>query len=364
MKTVMCVLVLAGVAGVMFGAVSVDAGPKTTIYGLDFAKAYPTPENPKDRAAIEADMVRVLGSGQEFTYRHTGEEELKLWLYPPNPGVKNTKPSEKPTPAVVFIHGGGWGGGHASYFSPQAIYFAQRGVTAVTINYRLTNSLSDNIDKKVAKKEKSFVEDCVKDSKTALRWLRQHAAQFNIDPDRIVCAGGSAGAHIISAMATMPEFNNPGDNLKISARPNTMVLYNPAFDFVDSTPGGKKGVAQSKRLGVPIEQVSPPHRVDATTPPTLVLSGEKDGWAPPDLLHAFMNRMKKHSRPVTFVEYLGATHGFFNYWPSQNPFFASTTKQMDLYLIELGYLNGAPNVRKLMPWYQDEPATRVHRNMD
>ncbi|MHC4996081.1 MAG: alpha/beta hydrolase [Planctomycetota bacterium] len=341
-------------------AASLHAEPSTTVYGLDFSKAYPAnPDNPKDRSLISADMVRVLDHAQEYTYRHTGEEELKLWLYPP---TTPPTPGDEPTPAIVFIHGGGWGGGHASYFSPQAIYFAQRGVTALTINYRLTGSLSDNVNAKIKKKKPTYAEDCVRDSKTALRWLRHHAAQFNIDPDRIAVAGGSAGAHIIAAMATMPRFNNPGDNLKTSARPNAMILYNPAFDWVDSTPGRKKGLAQSKRLGLPIEQVSPPHLVDGATPPALLLSGELDNWSPPDILHSFMDRMKTHGRPVTFVEYLGAHHGFFNYWPSQNPFFASTTEQLDRYLIGLGYLQGEPNVRELMPWYQEEPGIRVHKN--
>ncbi len=57
--------------------------------------------------------------------------------------------------------------------------------------------------------------------------------------------------------------------------------------------------------------------------------------------------MKENDVPARFVEYAGASHGFFNYWPAHNPYFASTLEQTDQYLTELGYLSGQPNVRDL-----------------
>jgi acetyl esterase len=336
---------------------SLLASPSTRVYGFDFSKHYPDPDN---RDSIMEDMMAVLRQGEEITYRTTEEEALKLWIFAPH--APKGKTAREKLPAIVFIHGGGWGGGHAAYFSPQAVYFAQRGIVSVTINYRLTKSLTENIPEKIRKEQESTIEDCVRDAKSAIRWLRSHADNYNIDRDQIIISGGSAGAHITACLASMDQFNNPEDDLDISPRPNAMVLFNPAIDFVDSEEGRNVGLPQAKRLGLPLEAISPAHLVDENTPPTLILSGEKDPLIPPALVYKFLDRMKAHDRPARYVEYMGASHGFFNFWPPHNAFFASTLEQADKYLIELGYLSGEPLVQELVTWYKTEPEMTIHNN--
>lgn len=347
----------AGLIGLMASLLS--ASESTTVYGFDFSKTYADPD---DRTVIMEDMMSGLEQAEEVIYRTTDEEDLKLWVF--SPETKKNNPSSGKIPAIVFIHGGGWGGGHAAYFSPQAIYFAQRGIVAVTINYRLTRSLTENIPDKIRKQTVSYIEDCVRDSKTAIRWLRTHAQDYHIDPGKIIISGGSAGAHIAGCLTPMDQFNNPGDDLHVSPRPNAMIFFNPAIDFVDSEQGRKIGLAQAERLGMPLEETSPAHLVDQNTPPTLILSGENDPLIPPPLINNFLGRMKENDVQARFIEYAGANHGFFNFWPAHNPYFASTLEHADQYLTELGYLSGQPNVSDLMHWYQTEPQTTVHSTED
>jgi len=328
-----------------------------TLSGIDFSKDFTDPE---DRDAIKLYMTEALDEAEAIVYRSTSEEDLKLWIY--RPTTSNAVGPRERTPAIVFIHGGGWGGGHASYFAPQAYYFAQRGILSVTLNYRLTNSLTENIPRKVPKREKSYIEDCVRDAKSAMRWLRSRADELGIDPDRIVVSGGSAGAHIAMCLGTMNAFNNPEDDLALSPHPNAMILFNPAIDFIESEQGRKIGRAMADRLGLPLETLSPAHLVDTKTAPTLILSGEKDTLIPPALVYRFLERMAAVDRPARFVEYAGAGHGFFNFWPARNPYFVSTIEKADEYLVELGYLSGEPDIRQRVPWYTGEPAFTVYNS--
>jgi acetyl esterase/lipase len=95
----------------------------------------------------------------------------------------------KPRPGIVVIHGGGWLEGDKSSFASREggvpgniVDFAERGFVAVTINYRLSGEAPFP----------AALEDC----KCAVRWLRAHAKDYHLDPDRIGAYGNSAGGHL------------------------------------------------------------------------------------------------------------------------------------------------------------------------
>ena len=96
--------------------------------------------------------------------------------------------SEKPRPALVFVHGGGWSSGdkRRGTFKTIPIEYAQKGYVCISVNYRLTS-------------EAAFPA-CLEDVKCAVRWLRAHAEKYNVDPDRIGGYGNSAGAHLVSLL--------------------------------------------------------------------------------------------------------------------------------------------------------------------
>ena len=72
--------------------------------------------------------------------------------------------------------------------------------------------------------------ECVKDGKSAVRYLRKNAAALGIDPDRIVAGRGSAGGHVAAATATLSNYEESGEDLSVSSRPNAPVLFNPVYD--------------------------------------------------------------------------------------------------------------------------------------
>ncbi|MEM8713895.1 MAG: alpha/beta hydrolase fold domain-containing protein, partial [Planctomycetota bacterium] len=76
---------------------------------------------------------------------------------------------------------------------------------------------------------------CVEDGKSAVRWIREHAAEIGVDPGRLAAGGGSAGGHVAAAIATVNGFNADQDDLSVSCVPEALVLFNPVFD---NGPGG------------------------------------------------------------------------------------------------------------------------------
>jgi acetyl esterase/lipase len=107
----------------------------------------------------------------------------KLDLYLPE-----APPAGKLTPAVVWIHGGGWGGGTKNEARAKNIcgILARAGYVAVSVDYRLGEGAWP-----------TNLFDC----KNAVRFLRAHAAEYQLDPNRIAVAGGSAGGHLALMVA-------------------------------------------------------------------------------------------------------------------------------------------------------------------
>ncbi|MEO1994912.1 MAG: alpha/beta hydrolase [Planctomycetaceae bacterium] len=100
-------------------------------------------------------------------------------------------------------------------------------------------------DYRVIRKHKTTPFECVKDGKSAVRWIRQHAAELGVDPDRIVAAGGSAGGHVAAYTGVIQGHEEEGEDANISSLPDAMILYNPVIDTTEEGYGVSK-VGQGK----------------------------------------------------------------------------------------------------------------------
>jgi acetyl esterase/lipase len=93
-------------------------------------------------------------------------------------------PAGEQLPAVILVHGGGWKSGYRAEFAPMAVRLAQQGFAAFTISYRLSGE--------------ARYPAALQDVQDAVRWVRAHAGELHIDPQRIALAGGSAGGQLAS----------------------------------------------------------------------------------------------------------------------------------------------------------------------
>ena len=153
-----------------------------------------------------------------IVYGTVAGKEMKLNAFLPGN-------STNPVPAIVEIHGGWWhGGGAATQFDHVGGWqiFGRRGLAIFSIEYRLG-------------KEGGFPES-IRDCRNAIRFIRQNAARFNIDPARIDVTGGSAGGHLSLMVAMVPEdFDDggPTPGLEgVSAKVSGSFSFIPPTDFV------------------------------------------------------------------------------------------------------------------------------------
>jgi acetyl esterase/lipase len=129
---------------------------------------------------------------REFVYKKYPAYDLKLYV--------DMAKSLKPTPFMVYIHGGGWARGDAGANKDLSQYCAVKGgVTGVRISYTLAGQPDANI------------EATIQDVLDAVKFIREHAAELNIDPARMGFCGGSAGGHL-SAVAAM---STPGTKVLV-----------------------------------------------------------------------------------------------------------------------------------------------------
>ena len=255
-------------------------------------------------------------------YKAAGETKLKLFIFNPAGAPARS--------AIVFFFGGGWKGGSPVQFETQCRYFASRGMLAVAADYR------------VSSRNGTKITDCVRDAKSALRYLRQNASRLGIDPQRIAAAGGSAGGHLAAAAGIIPGLDDPAEDASISSRANALVLFNPAV-VTAAMPASERmtlgAVSNLPELeGIDRTAVSPWHHIAPGNPPTIIFHGRADTTVPYATVEAFTRKMLAAGNRCELVGFDGAVHGFFNYRAAGNKEYDETLQRADKFLTSLGYL--------------------------
>lgn len=256
-------------------------------------------------------------AAETLTYKKAGERELKLFLEKP----ADWKASDK-RPAIVFFFGGGWVAGNAGQFAKQSEYLESRGMVGVRVEYRV-----------IPKGDKGPPTLCCADAKSAMRYVRSHAAELGIDPQRVAAAGGSAGGHLAAFTALVEGQDDANDDLTVSCKPDALILFNPVFN-------NGPGQWGNERVRQRYKEFSPAHHITKDAPPTIVFLGDEDRLIPVSVLRDYEAKMKDAGvRCDTFV-YAKAGHGFFN----NEPFYSQTLIESDKFLTSLGWLTGPPTL--------------------
>ncbi|MGL5019415.1 MAG: alpha/beta hydrolase [Luteolibacter sp.] len=225
-------------------------------------------------------------------------------------------------PAIVFFHGGGWYGGHNNQFFTQCRYLALRGMVAFAAEYRCINDF------------KTTPKECVIDGKSAVRWLRQHATELGIDPDKLAAGGDSAGGHIAAATAFIKGFEEESEDKATNSRPDALVLFEPVLD---NGPGG----FANELVKAYWKDFSPIDNIGDNPPPAIVLLGTNDEYVPVETGKRFQRLMQEKGGRSDLHLYQDKKHGFFNLWIGKE-YLAITLVEVDRFLASLGYLKGEP----------------------
>jgi acetyl esterase/lipase len=265
----------------------------------------------------------IASTGADFisetvTYKKVDDRELKLIVE--KPAVWKATDQR---PAIVFFFGGGWVKGTPDQFQSQSQYLATRGIVSIRVEYRV-----------IPKGEAGPPIVCCNDAKSAMRWVRGHAGELGVDPQRIAAAGGSAGGHLAAFTSMVNGIDDPTDDLKVSPRGDALLLFNPVFD---NGPDNGWGAA---RIGERYPEFSPAHNISPDDPPMIVFLGGNDKLIPVSVLDRFKANMEKVGVRCDAHVYDGQPHGFFN----KDPYLTITLSEVDKFLASLGWLQGEPQL--------------------
>jgi len=220
--------------------------------------------------------------------------------------------------AIVFFFGGGWRNGSYKQFEPHCQHLARKGMVAMAADYRIKSLHNTTPFESIA------------DAKSAIRWMRAHADELGINPDRIVAGGGSAGGHLAACTAILEDVNDTNDDLSVNAVPNAMVLFNPVADATELA--GHFGSEEKAKKGSPL------HHIRANLPPSIIFHGTKDTTVKAASVEAFQDAMLKFDNECELILFGGAGHGFFNFGRNEGKYYRRTVALMDIFLKEHGFI--------------------------
>ena len=246
----------------------------------------------------ESEVGWFRGSGvtkiSNVTYATRDSGDLKADVYLPK--------TEGPHPAILAIHGGYWSFGSKSAMSGRARTLADRGYVVVNIDYRLAG------DGDV------LMEDIIHDVKSAIIWMRENAAEYNIDPDQIGTYGYSAGGHLALMMGVTDgsEGLEGPDANGTSTRVQAVVAGAPGTEFrnraTDDTTfeflfGGTRG-----ELPEEYAAASPGNWVSADDPAIMMFYGTNDTVISQENLLDFKDDLDSASVENELLEIPGGSH--------------------------------------------------------
>lgn len=167
-------------------------------------------------------------------------------------------------PLLVYLCGGGFAEVDRNVWIPELVYFAKRGYAVASLEYSVTSLTRFPMQ--------------IEDIKSGIRFLRKHACQYGIDPDRILIMGESAGAYFsaLAGVTSQVKDYDKGENLDISSSVNAVVcLYPPTKVNLKSLPSLDGNLPSDVTRYADIMSYITPK-----TPPFLILHGDNDNIVP------------------------------------------------------------------------------------
>jgi acetyl esterase/lipase len=248
------------------------------------------------------------------TYKTVGSFKLDIHIFLPDSLLNGNK-----RPSIVYFHGGSWSEGKPDWFFYACENYAKKGWVACAVEYRTFG------------REGTMPFDAVMDAKSAIRWLRQHSNVYNIDTNKIIASGNSAGGHLILCAALADKWNEKTDDLKFSSVPNVLMVNSGVYDLTDQNTAWIRKDLKDKNL---VKEISPAYLFKKNFPPTLIIHGTDDKNVSYSTAQKFVTEMKgAGNNTIEFESLTGAGH-FIWYAPKYS---SEVSRLRNEFLTKLGY---------------------------
>ena len=223
-------------------------------------------------------------------YKTVDGKKLRLLVILPS------QMADQKAPAMVWIHGGAWVAGSPEGFVPHLRYSAALGCAAFSIEYRLIPKPGANepVTNKIT------IGDCLADCADAIRYIRQHANELGIDPQRIVVISDSAGGHLALCLGTM--------DLPEEAKANVVINCNGISDmtaekWIKYISHGTGQLQMAKNL-------SPVNFLDPKDAPILTMNGANDQVVTSAEAESFFDSCKRAGIDTEYILFPDMRHAF------------------------------------------------------
>ena len=224
-------------------------------------------------------------------FKKVGDKSLRLLMMQPQRQNKNQK-----CPVMVWIHGGAWRAGSPEGYIPHLRYSVAHGAVGVSIEYRLippSGKLSDNTND-------NSVNDCITDCIDAIRYIRKHADELGIDPEKIMVIGDSAGGHLALCLGVLDLPKDEKANVVINCNGISDMTVEKWIKYI------KPGSDQTETA----KKLSPINHTDAGDPPILTMNGAKDQVVTPADAERFYDTCKKSGIDTEYILWPDMRHAF------------------------------------------------------
>ena len=241
------------------------------------------------------DSAKLGTAERDVTYCTMNNLPQKMDIYYPSSGG--------PWPVLMYVHGGSWYQGDKAEGEGWR-GMNEQGFLVVSVNYRLGDYQT---------KFPAMIEDV----KCAVRYLRAHASDYNVDPDHIGAIGASAGGHLVALLGTADQSAgwDVGEYLEQSSRVQAVISMAGIADFTSNIPSGLNGsiyYAFGKLAGKDTPEnvtVSPITYITSDDPPFLILHGDRDGVVPLEQAKILNQKLTEANVSNKFVIVEGGDHG-------------------------------------------------------
>jgi len=250
-------------------------------------------------------MIASAKSFENIEYSRSGTYTLHLDAYVPD--------GAGPYPAAIIVHGGAWvTGDRKRSVQPLFAPLADAGFAWFSISYRLvdvfdTASIPDLIA------SATRLNDAVSDVRTAIAYVREHAAGFHVDPRRIALIGESAGAQLASMAALRPATADatwPLQGVIAFYGPSDLAeLARTTRRIPDSVRQAVRGSPFEKLLMAGLRDLSPINWVRKDAPPFLLIHGTADGIVPFEQSEQMCAALKTAGADCRLHSVPGSGHG-------------------------------------------------------